>query len=169
VDGALVNAWASIKSFQPMASVTPPDDDPGDPPGSDSPAEDHPEQIPAETVPMFRPDRQSRNAEIDFRGEKRSNVTHASTTDPDAPLYKKLPGTGAMLCFIGHSLMEHRSGLIVQADLTRADGHTERRAAMSKIHAHSPGSTRQLTLGADRATTARTSYATCGRPASHRM
>lgn len=55
-----------------------------------------------------------------------------------------------MLCFIGHALMENRSGLIVQADLTRADGHAERRAALSMIHAHSPGSTRLLTLGADR-------------------
>jgi hypothetical protein len=77
---------------------------------------------------MPRPDRQSRNAEVDFRGEKRSNATHVSTTDPDARLYKKSPGTGAMLCFIGHALMENRSGLIVQADLTRADGHAERRA-----------------------------------------
>lgn len=150
VDGTLVKAWASIKSFQPKASVTPSADDPGDPPGPDSPAEDHPEQIPAETVPMLRPDRQSRNAEVNFRGEKRSNTTHVSTTDPDARLYKKSPGTGAMLCFIGHALMENRSGLIVQADLTRADGHAERRAALEMIHAHSPGSTRQLTLGADR-------------------
>jgi len=55
-----------------------------------------------------------------------------------------------MLCFIGHALMENRSGHIEQADLTRADGHAERRAALSMIHAHSPGSTRQLTLGADR-------------------
>jgi hypothetical protein len=85
-----------------------------------------------------------------LRGEKRSNATHASTTDPDARLYKKSPGTGAMLCFMSHALMENRNGLIVQADLTRANGHAERRAALSMIHAHSPGSTRQLTQGADR-------------------
>ncbi len=150
VDGTLVKAWASMKSFQPKAADTPPDDDPGGLPGLDSAAKDHPEQPPSETAPMPRPDRQSRNAEVDFRGEKRSNATHVSTTDPDARLYKKSPGTGAMLCFIGHTLMENRSGLIVQADLTRADGHAERRAALSLIHAHSPGSTRQLTLGADR-------------------
>jgi transposase len=150
VDGTLVKAWASMKSFQPKAADTPPDDDPGEPPGPDSPAEDHPGQTPFETAPMPGPDRQSRNAEVDFRGEKRSNATHASTTDPDARLYKKSPGTGAMLCFIGHALMENRNGLIVQADLTRADGHAERRTALSMIHAHSPGSTRQLTLGADR-------------------
>jgi transposase len=162
VDGTLVKAWASMKSFQPKAGDTPPDDDPGDPPGPDSPAEDHTKQPPSESAPMPRPVRQSRNAEVDFRGEKRSNATHASTTDPDARLYKKSPGTGAMLCFMGHALMDEAgsangrrsspqgSGLIVQADLTRADGRAERRAALEMIHAHSPGSTRPLTLGADR-------------------
>ena len=106
--------------------------------------------LPAFSDPMPRPTRQSRNTEVDFRGERRSNATHASTTDPDARLYKKSPGTGAMLCFIGHALMENRAGLIVQGDLTQADGHAERRAAMDMIHRHSPGSTRQLTLGADK-------------------
>jgi transposase len=148
VDGTLVKAWASMKSFQPKADDTPPDDDPGSPPGPDTPAEDQPHTT--ETDPMPRPNRQNRNAEVDFRGEKRSNATHASTTDPDARLYKKSPGTGAVLCFMGHALMENRSGLIVQGDLTQADGHAERRAAMDMIHHHSPGSTRQLTLGADK-------------------
>lgn len=148
VDGTLVKAWASMKSFQPKADDTPPDDDPGSPLSPGSTAKDQPETT--ETAPMPRPDRQSRNAEVDFRGEKRSNATHASTTDPDARLYKKSPGTGAILCFMGHALMENRSGLIVQADLTQADGHAERRAALDMIHAHSPGSTRKLTLGADK-------------------
>lgn len=151
VDGTLVKAWASMKSFQPKATDTPPDDAPGGPPGPDSPAADHPEPTEDETTPMLRPDRQSRNAEVDFRGEKRSNATHASTTDPDARLYKKSPGTGAILCFMGHALMENRNGLIVQGDLTQADGHAERRAALDMIHRHSPGSTRRLTLGADKA------------------
>ena len=62
---------------------------------------------------MTRPARRDRNAEVDFRGERRSNATHASTTDPDARLYRKSPGTGAMLCFMGHTLMENRTGLIV--------------------------------------------------------
>lgn len=147
VDGTLVKAWASMKSFQPKADATPPDDEgPGDPPASET----TPSETEAETAPMPRPTRQSRNAEVDFRGEKRSNATHASTTDPDARLYKKSPGTGAMLCFMGHALMENRSGLIVQGDLTQADGHAERRAALDMIHRHSPGSTRQLTLGADK-------------------
>jgi hypothetical protein len=148
VDGTLVKAWASMKSFQPKADDTPPDDDTGSPPGPDTPAEDHPHTT--EIDPMPRPNRQNRNAEVDFLGEKRSNATHASTTDPDARLYKKSSGTGAILCFIGHALMENRSGLIVQGDLTQADGHAERRSALDMIHRHSPGSTRQLTLGADK-------------------
>lgn len=137
-----------MKSFQPKADDTPPDDDLGSPPGPDSPAEDQPHTT--ETDPMSRPTRRNRNAEVDFKGEKRTNATHASTTDPEARLYKKSPGTGAMLCFMGHALMENRSGLIVQGDLTQADGHAERRAALDMIHRHSPGSTRQLTLGADK-------------------
>lgn len=122
VDGTLVKAWASMKSFQPKAGDPPPDDDPSSPPGPDGIATDHPEPTPSETDPMPRPDRLSRNAEVDFRGEKRSNATHVSTTDPDARLYKKSPGTGAMLCFMGHALMENRSGLIVQGDLDLPPG-----------------------------------------------
>ena len=150
VDGTLVKAWASMKSFQPKAADAPPDDDPGSPPGPDTAIEEPDQPTEPEAAPMRRDRPQNRNAEVDFRGEKRSNATHASTTDPDARLYKKSPGTGAMLCFIGHALMENRSGLIVQGDLTQADGHAERRAALDMIHRHSPGSTRQLTLGADK-------------------
>lgn len=95
---------------------------------------------------MPRNNRHHRNAEVDFRGEKRSNATHASTTDPDARLYKKYPGTGAVLCFMGHARMDNRHGLIVQGDLT----HAERNAALDMVHRHSPGSTRRLTLGADK-------------------
>ncbi len=100
---------------------------------------------------MPRPNHRGRNAEVDFRGEKRSNATHASTTDPEARLYKKSPGTGAMLCFMGHALMENRHELIVQGDLTQANGRAERKAALDMLHRHSPGSTRKLTLGADKA------------------
>ena len=110
VDGTLVKAWASMKSFQPKGSDTPSDDDPGSPPGPNAAAKDHPKPTVSETAPMPRPSRQNRNVEVDFRGEKRSNATHASTTDPDARLYKKSPDTGAMLCFMGHALMENRSG-----------------------------------------------------------
>ena len=139
-----------MKSFQPKAGDTPPEDDPGSPPGPDTTAGDQPEPTEPETGPMPRATRQNRNAEADFRGGKRSNATPASATDPDARLYEKSPGTGAMLCFMGHALMENRSGLIMQGDLTQADGHAERRAALDMIHRHSPGAARRLTPGADK-------------------
>ena len=151
VDGTLVKAWASMKSFQPKADASPPDDEgPGDPPTPVTAPETEPSEPPAETSEMPRNSHRHRNAEVDFRGEKRSNATHVSTTDPDARLYKKSPSTGAMLCFMGHALMENRSGLIVQSDLTQAGGHAERKAALDMIHRHAPGSTRRLTLGADK-------------------
>ena len=170
VDGTLVKAWASMKSLQPRAGDTPPDDGPGNPPGPDTVIEEPDQPTEPETTQMPRPNRHDRNAEVDFRGEKRSNATHASTTDPDARLYKKSPGTGAMLCFIGHALMENRSGLIVQGDLTQADGHAERRAALDMLHRHSPGSTRRLTLGADKGASMRPSSSPiCGKPVSRRI
>jgi Transposase DDE domain len=140
-----------MKSFQPKEkAMSEGDDDPGDPPDTNAPPTSSSEQSIAEPDPMTRPTRRSRNAEVDFRGERRSNATHASMTDPEARLFKKSPGAGAMLCFMGHSLMENRSGLIVQAELTQADGYAERRAAIDMLHRHSPGSTRRLTLAADR-------------------
>ena len=140
-----------MKSFQPKADIAPPDDEgPGDPPAPDTTPETKPSETQAETDTMPRNIHRHRNAEVDFRGEKRSNATHASTTDPDARLYKKSPGTGAMLCFMGHALMENRSGLIVQGDLTQADGYAERKAALDMIHRHAPGTSRKLTLGADK-------------------
>jgi len=153
VDGTLVKAWASMKSFQPKESTaSPQDDDPGGPPPpahETSTDTDHPPQQ-TETQPMTDTTRTTRNAEVNFRGEKRSNVTHASVTDPDARLYKKAPGAAAMLCFMGHTLMENRNGLVVQAELTHADGHGERKAALEMVNRHSPGATRRLTLGADK-------------------
>lgn len=151
VDGTLVKAWASMKSFHPKAETAPPDEDgPGDPPASDTTPDPTASETPTEIDPMPRNTKPHRNAAVDFKGEKRSNATHASKTDPDARLYKKSPGTGAMLCFMGHALMENRNGLIVQGDLTQADGHAERNAALDMVHRHSPGSTRRLTLGADK-------------------
>src|SRR6266851_4023325 len=102
VDGTLIEAWASMKSFRPKE---PPD---------------------AGGMPEDGKIGGGRNAPADFRGEKRSNETHRSTTDPDARLYRKGPGMEARLCFIGHGLMENRSGLIVDARLTRVSGHAER-------------------------------------------
>jgi transposase len=149
VDGTLIKAWASMKSFQPKAVDVPPDDEgPDDPPAHDPSPDAQPTQ--PKTEPMPHPNRRTRNTEVDFKGEKRSNATHVSTTDPEARLYKKSAGTGAVLCFMGHALMENRHGLIVQGDLTQADSHAERRAALDMVHRHSPGSTRRLTLGADK-------------------
>ncbi len=121
VDGTLIQAWASMKSFKPKQ---PPDNDAG---RSGS----------------------GRNAPADFRGEKRSNETHQSTTDPDARLYRKGPGMEARLCFIGHGLMENRSGLIVDARLTRVSGHAERLAAIDMVQ-HVADRPCAVTLGADR-------------------
>jgi len=91
-----------------------------------------------------------RNGERQFHGEKRTNDTHASTTDPDAKLYRKSNHAAAKLCFIGHALAENRHGLIVQADATTATSRAEREAALDMIERHDPGSTRRLTLGADK-------------------
>src|SRR5665213_227921 len=94
-----------------------------------------------------------RNAEVDFKGQKRSNETHQSTTDPEARLYRKGPGMEARLCFIGHTLMENRSGLIVDTRVTTADGHAAPIAAPSRPEprAHPP---RATTLRADKASDA---------------
>jgi len=121
VDGTLIEAWASMKSFKPK-----------DPPDGDGNSADG-----------------GRNAPADFKREKRSNETHRSTTDPDARLYRKGPGMEAKLCFIGHALMENRSGLIVDTRLTRVSGHAERLAALDMIQgfADRPSA---ITLGADK-------------------
>lgn len=90
-----------------------------------------------------------RNGECDFRGQKRSNDTHASTTDPQARLYRKADGQPAQLAYLGHVLMENRNGLIVDAELTQATGWAERAAAEAMIEATArPG---RVTLGADKA------------------
>ena len=120
VDGTLIEAWASMKSFKSRD-------------GSDEP--------PAGVG--------GRNAEADFHGARRSNETHASTTDPDARLYKKGTGKEAKLCFIGHGLMENRSALLVDACLTPADGHAERVAGLHMIEPRADWP-RAITLGADK-------------------
>ena len=116
VDGTLIRAWASMKSFRPK-------DGSGEPPG------------------------QGRNGERDFKGEKRSNETHRSTTDDDARLFRKGDGQASQLCFIGHVLMENRNGLAVDAELTRAAGSAERLAALAMAEALPAG---HKTLGADK-------------------
>lgn len=121
VDGTLIEAWASMKSVKPK-------DGSGEPPVQGG----------------------GRNAEADFHGHKRSNDTHASTTDPDARLYRKGKGKETKLCFIGHGLMENRHGLLVDACLTLADGHAERVAALHMIEPRADRPT-AITLGADKA------------------
>jgi len=121
VDGTLIEAWASLKSLKPR--------DGGD--GNQPPTGGE------------------RNGDVDFRGEKRSNQTHVSLSDPDAMLYRKGPGMEAKLCFIGHALMENRHGLIVDTRLTRVSGHAERLAALEMIEPRADRS-EAITLGGDR-------------------
>jgi transposase len=103
VDGTLIEAWASIKSFRRKD-------------GSDNDSEGP-----------------GRNAERSFHKEKRSNETHRSTTDPDARLYKKGDGQPAKLCYIGHALMENRHGLVVGGGISQATGTAERQTALDLI------------------------------------
>ena len=117
VDGTLLEAWASHKSFRPRDEEPPSTDGGGNPP-------------------------------VNFHGQRRTNDTHRSTTDPDARLYKKARGREARLGYLGHVLMEHRSGLIVKATVTPADGHGERDAAVVMIE-DVPGRHR-ITVAADK-------------------
>jgi len=149
VDGTLIEAWASMKSFQPKAGSNG-----SEPPVAGSGREG---QTPVEpqacepAAPAEAPAaaNKSRNAEVDFHGQKRSNETHASLTDPDARLYRKGEGKEAKLCYMGHALMENRNGLVVEACLSRADGHAERNAALAMIERHADRPKR-ITVGADK-------------------
>jgi transposase len=118
VDGTLIEAWASVKSFKKTgASDGPPPEDPGNP-------------------------------TVNFHGERRSNATHGSTTDPDARLARKATGQEAKLAYQGHVLMENRYGLAVEGCVTRASGYGERAAALEMLgHV---ASTRRVTVGADK-------------------
>lgn len=120
VDGTLIEAWASQKSFKRKEDG-----------GEDGPGED------------------GSNPTIDFHGEKRSNKTHQSTTDPEARLYKKGKGKEAKLGYLGHILMENRHGLPVGVMVTEATGTAEREAAGELID-EIPGDHR-VTVGADKA------------------
>src|SRR5271169_6623419 len=114
VDGTLIQAWASQKSFRPK-------DGDGDGDGSN------------------------------FHGQKRSNETHVSTTDPDARLYRKSYGKESKLSYLGHALVENRNGLIAAAMVTHADGYAERDAALLMLHEQQHGRSRRITVGADKA------------------
>jgi transposase len=114
VDGTLIQAWASQKSFRPKDGS---DDGDG----------------------------------TNFHGQKRSNDTHESTTDPDARLYKKSYGKESHLSYLGHALVENRNGLIAQAMATTADGYAEREAALLMLEEQRKGRARRMTVGADKA------------------
>src|SRR5229473_960242 len=119
VDGTLVEAWASLKSFKRKeAGPSAPPDDPGNP-------------------------------TVNFHGERRSNATHQSTTDPEAQLAKKGAGKEAKLCYSANALMENRNALLVDFQVEPADGYAERRAAIAMLETALPGS-RRITLGADK-------------------
>jgi transposase len=132
VDGTLIQAWASHKSFMPK--------DGGDGPGSGGSGG-------------------GRNTQANWRGKRRSNDTHASTTDPDARLFRKSDNTASMLSYQGHVLMENRSGLVVGAVVTHADGRGERAAALAMLDTL-PGRHRK-TIAADRAYDTRDFIAAC--------
>jgi transposase len=119
VDGTLVEAWASLKSFKRSdAKPSQPPDDPGNP-------------------------------TVNFHGERRSNATHQSTTDPEARLAKKGPGKEAKLCYSANALMENRNTLLIDFQVEPADGTAERRAAIAMTDERLPGS-RRITLGGDK-------------------
>jgi len=119
VDGTLLKAWASQKSFVPTASAGkgPGDDDPGNP-------------------------------SIDFHGEKRSNKTHRSKTDPDSRLYRKSANRGAELSYMGHVLAENANGLVAAAQASLATGRAEREVAVEMVGAI--GGIHQVTVGGDK-------------------
>jgi transposase len=117
VDGTLLEAWASLKSFSPKD-------------GNDTHAPDE------------------KNPSVDFHGEKRTNDTHQSTTDPQALLAKKGHGKEAKLCFTGHVLMENRNGMVVDVTFTQATGTAEREAALDMLEG--VHGSRRVTLGADK-------------------
>ena len=119
VDGTLLEAWASHKSFKPK------DGPPSEPPVG-------------------------RNAEVGWHGEKRSNATHESTTDPEARLARKSFGTAAKMSYVGHLLMENRNAWIVEAEPSAATGFAERDCAVEML-ARLPASKRRRTIAADKA------------------
>ena len=134
VDGTLIQAWASHKSFVPRDGGS--DDANSDGPGG-------------------------RNTQADWKGKPRGNDTHASTTDPDARLFRKSRNTAAVMSYQGHVLMEHRSGLVVGAVVTHADGMGERLAALRMLDTV-PG-THPKTVAADKAYDTRDFVEACRR------
>ena len=125
VDGTLLEACASLKSFKKKG------------------------EEPAPTGPNGAGPQDSGNPTVDFHGEKRSNETHASTTDPEAKLAKKGKGKEAKLSYSGHVLMENRNGMIVDVEVLPATGTAEKEAALEMLGSI-PGD-QPVTVGADKA------------------
>lgn len=131
VDGTLIDAWASLKSFKKKGGSDknePPPDDPGNP-------------------------------SVDFRGEKRSNETHESTTDPDAKLARKGPGKEAKLSYSAHALIENRNGLLINLQMDVADGRAEWRNALEMLD--ELGGKSRVTVGGDKGYDTRDFVAGC--------
>jgi transposase len=121
VDGTLIEAWASLKSFQPKGS-----DSPGE--NSDDPG----------------------NPTVNFHGQARKNDTHQSTTDPESKLYRKGDGKEAKLSYMGHALMDNKYGLVVSTEYTQATGTAEREAGLKMIKEVRKQTSGSITLGADK-------------------
>ncbi len=121
VDGTLIESWASIKSFRKKGAR-----------GRTNGSDDDPG-----------------NPSVDFRGEKRTNATHESTTDPEARMARKTYGAKAKLCFSLHALSENRHGLVVDVRVDEANGFAERRQAIEMLDSVCPTG-RRVTLGADK-------------------
>ncbi len=125
VDGTLIESYASIKSFKPI----------------------HRDENDDGLGGGFK----SRNPNVDFHGQKRTNATHQSSTDPQARLYKKGQGKEARLCHMGHTLGENRHGLILAVSVSEANGKAERTAALEMLDdLHTRQGVKPATLGADK-------------------
>ena len=145
VDGTLIESFASAKSFQPI-----PPSAPGEPPAGDNavpPKSEPPPKGESADGNGFKPS----NPEVDFHGQKRTNATHRSRTDPEAKLYRKGMGKEAKLSHLGHALSENRHGLILGITATEANGTAERSAALEMVdELKSKHGKRPKTVGADK-------------------
>ena len=142
VDGTLIDAWASMKSFQPKSSA------------EEKKARNRKKADRRRRGGKGPKGGGGRNPEVSFRGQKRSNETHESTTDPDAKLARKGDGQPARLSYAGHALMENRNGLLVDFRISEATGTAERDTALFMLVEDLPGS-KPITVGADKGYDAR--------------
>ena len=142
LDGTLVEAAASLKSFRPQEEAS--DEEDSGPDNSPKAGDLSPAEAAAARAGR------DRNPSVDFHGERRRNDTHASRTDPEALLAKHSPGEAARLAYAGHLLTENRNGLIVQADLSRATGAAERETGAQLVKKERKDRKGRLTVAADK-------------------